>query len=243
MANKIYMTSGKGGSGVTTCALYLGRALAEAGERTLVIDGDRLAAGGIYAAGLAGKQTYTLADCEKGACRARQAVVSVAGQPNFFVAGTLGLKDENAAAEAVEELDGIFDYIICDKICAGACDGAFIVTEPYAAAIKSADVCADTLAGEGFEEPQLIVNKLNGGQIIEGEVMTAQEIAALLHVKLAAVIPEDLLLPTGKIKNFTRKAFRTAAERITGKGDGLCNVLKNYFGPAGYVRRKLRARI
>ena len=40
MAKKIYMTSLKGGTGVTTCCVGLGLALAGIGERTLVVDGD-----------------------------------------------------------------------------------------------------------------------------------------------------------------------------------------------------------
>ena len=40
MAKKIYMTSIKGGTGVSSCAAGLGFALAAAGERTLIADGD-----------------------------------------------------------------------------------------------------------------------------------------------------------------------------------------------------------
>lgn len=40
MAKKIYLTSFKGGTGVTTCCVGLGRALASLGERVLVVDGD-----------------------------------------------------------------------------------------------------------------------------------------------------------------------------------------------------------
>ena len=40
MAQKILITGFKGGTGATTFAVWLGRALAASGERTLVVDGD-----------------------------------------------------------------------------------------------------------------------------------------------------------------------------------------------------------
>ena len=59
---KVYMTSSKGGTGVTSCALYLGCELARLGERTLIFDGDRSSASGMFAAGLSNMHTYTHAD-------------------------------------------------------------------------------------------------------------------------------------------------------------------------------------
>ena len=40
MARKIYFYSLKGGVGATTCAVGVGMALARAGERALILDGD-----------------------------------------------------------------------------------------------------------------------------------------------------------------------------------------------------------
>ena len=40
MALKVFLTSFKGGTGVSTFAVGLGNALADMGERTLVLDGD-----------------------------------------------------------------------------------------------------------------------------------------------------------------------------------------------------------
>ena len=89
----------------------------------------------------------------------------------------------------------------------------------------------------------MFVNKLNGGQIINGEVMTAQEIASILRLPLKAVIPEDLSVPLGKWKKSTLKAFRSAAETVSGKRESLCNVLKPYFGFNGFIKRKVRERM
>lgn len=242
MAKKIYFTSFKGGTGVTTCCIGLGIALARSGERTLIADGDVYSANAMTVAGCANMQVYTLADYERGACRAKQALIGHPEVSNLSIMPSLNLKDRDAARRAINEVDGLFDYILCDKIAQTACDEAIIVTEPYPPAIKSADSCRSALADSGMKV-SLIVNKLCGGQIINGETMTAQEIAALLRLELRAVIPEDLTLPAGKCKNGTKKAFAIAAGCIAGKREGICNVMKSYFGPSGYIKRKMRAKI
>ena len=243
MAVKIYMTNLKGGTGVTTCCIGLGLALARAGERTLILDGDRFSANALCISGCPNMQIYTLADYEKGACRAKQTLVSHPHTVNLSLCSSLGLVDEKFAEAAVEELDGLFDYILLDKIAKRKCNGAIIVTEPYTPSVKSSDACKALLSDSGIKDISLFVNKLNGGQIINGEVMTAQEIASLLHLPLKAIIPEDLSLPLGKWKTSTLKAFKAAAETVSGRRESVCNVLKPYFGFNGYIKRKVRERM
>ncbi|HBN12190.1 MAG TPA: hypothetical protein DD415_01085 [Clostridiales bacterium] len=243
MAKKIYMTNIKGGTGVTTCCVGLGFALASSGERTLIVDGDSFGGGALFTGGCANLQTYTLADYEKGACRAKQTLVSHPKFTNLCFCPSIGLEDGEAAVRAVAELDGLFDYILLDKAARPSCDSALIVTEPFAPSLKCSDVCRAKLTDGGIKDAGLIVNRLNGGQVISGEVMTAQEIAALLRLPLKAVIPEDLSIPLGKWKKQTTKAFKLAAESVTGKREAICNVLLPYFGPAGFIKRKMRERI
>lgn len=240
MAKKIYMTSLKGGTGVTTCAIGLGLALAAAGERTLIADGDRFYGAALVCGGCANMQTYTLGDYEKGACRAKQTLVPHPKTENLSFSSSLNLTDPTAADAAVAELDGLFDFILLDKLPTPYCDCAVIVTDPYLPSLKSADCCKAMLSDGGIRDVGLIVNKLNGGQIIGGEVMCAQEIATLLHLSLTAVIPEDLSLPLGGCKRTTSRAFRLAAEVVTDKSRNVCNVTRQYFGPVGYFKRKVR---
>lgn len=243
MAKKIFMTSLKGGAGVSTCCAGLGFALAESGERTLIVDGDRFCGCGLQIGGCANMQTYTLQDYEAGACRAKQTIIS---HPKVFCLSyisSLGVKYEESAENAVDELDGLFDYILLDKIAKKKCDEAIIVAEPYAPSVKAADITATLLFDSGIKNIGLFVNKLNGGQILGGEVLTAQEIAALLRLPLKAVIPEDLALPLGKWKKSTLKVFKVAADNITGRRDYVLNVLKDYFGLNGYIKRKMRERL
>lgn len=243
MAEKIYMTNLKGGTGVTTCCVGLGLALAAAGERTLILDGDNAGACALQISGLANMQTYTLADFARGACRAKQTLISHSSAKNLSFSSSLGLEDFSAADRAADELDGLFDYIISDKIELKKCDRAIIVTEPFLPSVKCADVCKAKLADSGIKNIGLFVNRLNGGLILNGEIMTAQEIATVLRLPLTAVIPEDLSIPLGKWKKSTVQAFKTAAESVLGKSDEICNVLRPYFGVNGYIRRKARERL
>ena len=243
MAIKIYMTNLKGGTGVTTCCIGLGLALAKSGERTLILDGDRYASNALNIGGCPNMQVYTLADYEKGACRAKQTLVYHHQTINLALSSSLGLRDEKFAENAVDELNGLFDYILLDGIAKRKCDCAIIVTEPYLPSVKSSDACKAMLSDSGIKDISLFVNKLNGGQIIDCSVMTAQEIAALLHLPLKAVIPEDLSLPLGKWKNSTLKAFKLAADTVSGKREAMCNILRPYFGINGYIKRKVRAKL
>ena len=88
MAQKLLVTNFKGGCGVTTFCIGLGIALARAGERTLIVDGDAVCGTGMLTGGCANMQTYTLADFAKGACRAKQTAVAQNSQP--FLYGKFG---------------------------------------------------------------------------------------------------------------------------------------------------------
>lgn len=243
MAVKIYMTNYKGGVGVTTCCTGLGFALAKLGERTLIVDGDNLSACGLFTGGCANMQVYTLADYEKGACRAKQTLVTHPKISNLSFCPSLGLKDLNCADKAISELDGLFDYILCDKIGSRKCDRALIVSEPFTPSIKSADLAKADLCDGGIKDAGLVINKLSGGLILNGEVMSAQEIARLLRMPLKAVIPEDLSLSLGKWRKSTMKAFDLAALMITGRRESVCNVLRGFTGIGGFIKRKVREKL
>ena len=243
MAKKIYLTSFKGGPGVTTCCVGLGRALASLGERVLVVDGDIRCGSATIVGGCRDLQVYTLGEYEKGACRAKQTIISHPSDANLNFMPSMGITDYSSAAQAVRDVDGLFDYILLDNIAPDTSDEVLIVTEPFPPSVKSADCCRSALLDGGYKNIGLVVNKINGGQILNGEIMTAHEIASLLRLPLKAVIPEDLTISAGKWRQSTLKAFKTAAETLDGKSQKLCNVLKGYGGLNGIIKRKMREKI
>ena len=243
MAKKIYFASLKGGTGVTTVCVGLGLALADMGERTLLVDGDEVSACAMTVAGLGNMQVYTLADYERAACRAKQTAVSHPKAGNFHIMPSLGLNERSIAQKAISEVESLYDFILLDKIEPQCCDSAVIVTEPYLPSIKSADCCKAMILDSGVKEVSLIVNKINGGQVITGETLSAEKISELLRLKLLAQIPEDITISTGKWRPHTVNAFKIAAGTITDKTDDMYDVLRGYSGLNGYIKRKMRAKI
>lgn len=240
MAQKIFLSSFKGGVGVTSCAVGLACALAASGERVLLIDGDSKASSALSLAGVGNLNVYTLSDAMNGACRVKQAIVQHPKLSNFYLLPTLGCNDENFRERAVKDVEGLFDYIICDKAARGVCNRALVVTEPYPISVKGADICLNELKDGGIKNADIIVNKVNGGLVFDGAIMTPQEIAALLRTSLLAVIPEDLTMPLGKMKKTTERAFKTAAAALQGKSEKVTNVTVNYIGLGGAIKRKMR---
>lgn len=243
MAEKIYFSSLKGGTGVTTVCVGLGLAFAETGERTLLVDGDNFSACAMVIAGLGNMQTYTLADYERAACRAKQTAVCHPKSGNFYIMPSLGLKNLSLAKKAVEEVDGLFDYILLDKIAAECADRAVIISEPFLPSLKSSDCCNSQLADSGIKDISLIVNKVNGGQLLNGEILPSEKIAEILRLKLLAQIPEDPTISVGKWRQQTVSAFKTAAYTISGKSSETYDVIRGYTGLNGYIKRKMRSKI
>lgn len=243
MAVKIYFCSPGGGAGSTTCAVGVGLALAKRGERTLVLDGNTELASAASVAGCDGLQTYTLEEARKGACRVKQAIVGHPRLPNFFVLSCAGCSDRKYAASAVGEVDGLFDYIICDGCAAGACDRAAVVCEPYPLSIKGADICLNHLRDAGIKEAGIILNKVNGGLIYDNRIMPPKDIAAILRADLLGVIPEDLDMPMGAMRTDSVKAFRLTSARIAAGAKKIYSPARGYSGAGGFIKRKMRGKI
>lgn len=241
MAEKILFTAGKGGVGLTTCIVGISLALAAEGNKVLLVDGDSRSASALTISGCANMQVYTLSDYEAGACRAKQALVTHPKQSNLAILPTLGCRNDKTAERAVAELEGLFDYVLCDDCAEKLCTTALVVTEPYAPSVKATDGRIAELLGNGKKEAGLVLCKVNGGLIYDGAIMAPEEIALILHAPLKAVIPEDLSLPVGKCRSATAKAFKIAALNICGKRAKVYSATKGFGGPKGYFKRKIRS--
>lgn len=243
MAVKILLTSQKGGTGVSTCTLGLGGALAAMGQKTLLVDGDESGTGLLCISGCAQSSVYSLGDYKSGACRAKQVVLKPQGIQNLYLLPSNGCSDSSTLLRAVTELEGLFDYVLCDKALSGLCEQALIVTEPYIPSLKSADRCCNLLKDMGCQKVGLFINKVSGALLYEGQILPPVEIAYMLHTELVAVVPEDLSLPLGKCKKATERAFKTAAERISGKKKIIYTATRSVTGLLGFCSRKLRVRL
>lgn len=243
MAKKIYFASAGGGAGATTCAVGVGLALSDAGERVLIVDGDARYPAALNIAGCAGLQVYSLEEARRGACRARQTIVEHPRSPNLYIMPCAGCAERKYPAAAVKEVESAFDYVLCDRVARDACTQAAVVCQPYPLSLKGADICLNELHDDAIADVGVIVNKVNGGLIYDGKIMTPKDIAELLHIPLWGVIPEDLGMPLGSMRADSVKAFRMTAARIAGRSDRVYSPAVKYFGAGGYIKRKMRERI
>lgn len=243
MAETIFFEKAKGGAGATACALGLGFALAADGERVLYLDGDFECADGAFCAGVNGLNVYSLGDVEKGACRVKQAVLQHPKERNLYILPSLGCANERAKESAIREIEGLFDFVLCDGSAAGACESAILVSRPYPQFLNSAKKAVARLKDGRFKDVKLIVNAVNGGLVFDGEILSPQEIATLLRCENLGVIPDDPLLPLGKTRGDTLAAFEVLADNLRGRQVKNYKILKRYIGLKGFMRRKLRTEI
>ncbi|MCD8371932.1 MAG: hypothetical protein LUD27_01370, partial [Clostridia bacterium] len=212
-------------------------------ERTLILDGDNICGAGLTVCGCGNLQVFTVTDAQNGLCRAKQAALQHPKHKNLYVMPTIGGATEQAAENAVKEVENLFDYIICDNYASKVCRAAAIVTEPYLLSVKAADAKICVLKDRGIKISGVIVNKVNGGLLLEGKIISPQDIAESLRVPLLAVIPEDLTLPLGIIRQQSQKYFRLASQSLIGKNKKIYDPAAGYAGLSGYFKRKMRERI
>jgi septum formation inhibitor-activating ATPase MinD len=166
--------------------------------------------------------------------------MEVPSSKNLYVLPLFESENTLLLRRALQEVEGLFDYILCDNCLREVCDSAVCITEPYVPAIKCADMAVAELHDSGMKDVFVLVNKVNGGFIYEGDILPPSEIAYLLHCDLLAVIPEDLTMPLGKWKRGTQKAFKLAAENLTGSKKRIYSPTLGFMGLTGYLKRKLR---
>lgn len=243
MAVTYYITSARGGAGATTVAAGIGCALADMGERTLIVDGDNVCGAALAACGCGNMQVFTVADVQKGLCRAKQATVQHPKHKNLYIMPTLGGATAEGTESAVKEVADLFDYILCDNAALAACSSAVVVTEPYPQSVKAADAKICALKDSGIKIYGVIINKVNGGLIVSEKIVSPRDIAEALRAALVAVIPEDLTLPLGYVRRQAEKYFKLAALSLTGKSGKIYNAAADYVGAGGYIRRRMRERI
>lgn len=215
MAKILGFTSQKGGVGVTTCAVATALLLAESGERVLLIDGEKNYAPTMAMAGIGGQPTYTARDFEEGFCRAKQVVIEHRNQANLCLFPLLRSQDEKTPERVIEQLSGLFDYVICDDTGLEFCHKVCVVTEPYTSALYCASLSLAELHDKGVANTGLIINKLP--QKLPNASLTPQETAFSLHTDLWGYLPYDERLPWGEWNHKTRTCFVALCDHLQGK--------------------------
>ena len=203
MARVIVVTSGKGGVGKTSLTLSMGRGLAEAGYKVVLIDTDIGLNNLDVLMNVEEKITFDISDVVSGRCRPKQALIEDAVQENLFVMPSVhGYKKSEITGQSLKAVVNSlssFDYVVIDcpagielgfhRAVASASE-AIVVTTPHISAIKDAGKVIGLLTG--YRLPVgLVLNRVRGDMVVDGEMASPEEIRQALGVPFVGVVPEN----------------------------------------------------
>ena len=153
MAKVLVVTSGKGGVGKTTSTAALGAALAQSGERVVVVDFDVGLRNLDLVMGAERRVVFDLINVVQGVAKLSQALIRDKRLENLWLLPASQTRDKDALTDEgvrriIAELRTKFDWVICDSpagIERGAtlamryADEAVIVTNPEVSSVRDSD--------------------------------------------------------------------------------------------------------
>ncbi len=254
MAEKIVITSGKGGVGKTTVTANLGMQLAWKGRRVLLCDTDFGLNNIDVVTGVEKKIVYDIVDVVEGRCRAKQAVVQHDTCKNLYVlASNRSRPDKYISPQMVrmvlDSLSGLYDYILIDSPAgidagfhraAASAESALVVTTPHISSLRDADKVISVLRSYRMKKTGLVINMVRGDMVVEREILAPREIGEILRLPLVAIIPENDGVFLNRPRGEAEKAFRMLAETVAGGNPGVLDATRKYSGLFGGLRRSLR---
>ena len=212
MSQVVVVTSGKGGVGKTTSTAALGAALAQEGEKVVVIDFDVGLRNLDLVMGAERRVVFDLINVIHGVAKLPQALIRDKRLENLHLLPASQTRDKDAlteegVAKVIEELRTKFDWIICDSpagIERGAtlamryADSAIIVTNPEVSSVRDSDriiglLDSKTAKAERGErvDKHLLITRYNSVRAAAGEILSIDDVLEILSVPLLGIIPES----------------------------------------------------
>lgn len=212
MAKVVVITSGKGGVGKTTSTAALGAAIAQTGQRVVVIDFDVGLRNLDLLMGAERRVVYDLINVTQGIAKLPQALIRDKRLENLYLLPASQTRDKDAlteegVAQVITELRSWFDWIICDSpagIERGAtlamrfADAAVVVANPEVSSVRDSDRIIGLLdsktkkAEDGDRvEKHLLITRYNPARAATGEMLNIDDVLEILATPLLGIIPES----------------------------------------------------
>ncbi len=165
------VASGKGGTGKSTLSVLLGAALAERGQRVLLMELDCGLGSVDLIAGLGGQVVYNAGDVLAGRCTAAKAVTESPLYRDLFVIAAPGANEPlrgDALTLFTKRVGPVFDTILLDtaagigdafRAARAAAGSALLVLTPDPIAARGGRVVCDALTQSGCGDIRLILNQ------------------------------------------------------------------------------------
>ncbi len=236
MAATITMvTSGKGGTGKSTMAVFIAAQLAALGRQTLVVELDSALRSVDIISGVYGRTVYDIEDVLSGVCEGSKAVVKSPGQEKLSIisapvsGGAVHTQDLQRFCEKVSPY---FDEIVIDtaagleapfQAAAAVCHRAVLVVTADPVSIRDGRVVSDLLHEKGVTAQRLVINRLQSARLRPMGIPDLDWCIDQVGARLLGVVPESqaiaLAAATGeKLPAGCRETeiFRRMARRLCG---------------------------
>ena len=208
----LVVTSGKGGVGKTTSTAALGAALAQMGEKVVVIDFDVGLRNLDLVMGAERRVVFDLINVVQGVAKLSQALIRDKRLENLWLLPASQTRDKDALTDGgvgriIAELRTKFDWILCDSpagIEQGAllamryADEAVIVTNPEVSSVRDSDriigmLDSKTVKAERGEriEKHVLITRYDLARASRGEMLSIDDVLAILATPLLGIIPES----------------------------------------------------
>src|SRR5262245_60215759 len=212
MSKVMVITSGKGGVGKTTTTAALGVALAQTGQKVVLIDFDVGLRNLDLIMGAERRVVYDLINVVQGVAKLPQALIKDKRVETLWLLPASQTRDKDALTEdgvarVVRELGETFDWVICDStadIERGAplamryAEASVIVTNPEVSSVRDSDRIIGLLdsktekAEKGQRiEKHILITRFDAARAARGEMLSIEDVLEILSTPLLGIIPES----------------------------------------------------
>ncbi|HEX7946709.1 MAG TPA: septum site-determining protein MinD [Phenylobacterium sp.] len=212
MSKVVVVTSGKGGVGKTTSSAALGVALAQAGQKVVVVDFDVGLRNLDLVMGAERRVVFDLVNVVQGDAKLPQALIRDKRVENLSLLAASQTRDKDALTEpgvgrVIDELREGFDWIVCDSpagIEKGAtlamrfADLAVVVTNPEVSSVRDSDRIIGMLDSKTHRaetgdrmEKHLLLTRFDAARAARGEMMSVEDVLEILAIPLLGIVSES----------------------------------------------------